>query len=986
METILRARIQNKYEIKENWDKLKYGDFIPLKGELCFTVIDNQLYIKIGDGSTDFVELPWLVNQSDWHETDENSPSYIKNKICDITSEDVNELFYNITTHNDDESVNWNNLIDDSDIQNYPEMSKYKNWLSTILYIEPAQVQGKMEETGVYTISFEGLEADYLGPQSFSFTVNKGIVANIYEGYAAGNSELIKNYIHMVGEEYFSLNSTLTNSEAPFAILVLDTQATAENSDLVRYQIQLAIDREYFSPQGLATFLNPSIYIKEKIKIEKIKDIYLPDFTSNYLEVDSSKASYIKHKHGVLYNGILEEPIELLPEITYTAGSSYSSFYRWDSDVNIDDDDFLNSFPEEILPYLNKIPVVVTVDGIEYETHLSFVNINDFDITNNTIMENDPGLGIYLGNFQELANWASNNLYQSIEGNTLNIDEPPFLIMPGTSLGKASLTVITSKHNHPLWFSSSEIDKKKVTVSIKITKLPFITSPLTTADICDLPAPVGEYDEYYNSVLFNSAYSARGINSIAAGTGTRIESEGRDSIVSGFYNTSSGKNSFVTGNINIIEGENSIAGGQMQIVGNNSAAFSISSNESNSQFTATKTDNAPYEYYHNYTILGDYVDYINQFNYILSPNFENPEYVIKLENSGGSMGGRYTHYDESTGLTTFYTYGYDDRPQNSQFQVYFVKFSNIADYSIVSGENNEALEDYSAVFGRSNIAKAQGSLVAGNYANTNTNTIFAIGNGNEFASSNAVEVDYEGNITGQDLVIKGKTINDNYFYRANLVQPNRNTTIKLNQKGSLEIRNKNLFKTDFVESEYITHNLDGSLTAIDGGSISSYSTNILLPPGTYILSNGMNGGNNNFYISITRNYSTVASTKSSNQEIFTLSKFSQVSCKVYYNPVYEEGVENITIFPQLELTSTGISSDFVKPKVEVVDSNENNECIINLIDWDNTTSVVATETNTVLNLEQSNLSIKQNLIPELEARINALEQQLQTLLNKQEGI
>jgi len=210
-----------------------------------------------------------------------------------------------------------------------------------------------------------------------------------------------------------------------------------------------------------------------------------------------------------------------------------------------------------------------------------------------------------------LANWASVDLYQGIEGNTLNTGEPPFLIMPGESSGKASLTVITSKHNHPLWFSSSEIDKKKITVSIKITKLPFITSPLTTADISNLPAPVGEYDEYHNSVLFNSAYSAKGINSIAAGTGTKTESEGRDSIISGFYNTSSGKNTIVTGNANIAKGENSIVSGHMQVVGHNSAAFSASSIKSDSPFTITKIDNSSYTYYHHYTVIGDYVDYIN---------------------------------------------------------------------------------------------------------------------------------------------------------------------------------------------------------------------------------------------------------------------------------------------------------------------------------------------------------------------------------------
>ena len=133
-------------------------------------------------------------------------------------------MFYNIATHNDNESIEWSNIVSDSDIQDYPEMSKYKNWLGAMLYIEPTQVQGKMEETSVYTISFEGLESDYLGPQSFSFTVNKGIVANIYDGYVAGNSEFIENYLRIVGgEEYFSFNNALAESEAPFAILVLDT-------------------------------------------------------------------------------------------------------------------------------------------------------------------------------------------------------------------------------------------------------------------------------------------------------------------------------------------------------------------------------------------------------------------------------------------------------------------------------------------------------------------------------------------------------------------------------------------------------------------------------------------------------------------------------------------------------------------------------------------------------------------------------------------
>lgn len=77
----LKARIQNKYNTLEEWNKLNKGEFIPLKGEACYTIDNNMLYQKIGDGQTDFTDLAWLVNQADWNESNENAPSYVKNKI-----------------------------------------------------------------------------------------------------------------------------------------------------------------------------------------------------------------------------------------------------------------------------------------------------------------------------------------------------------------------------------------------------------------------------------------------------------------------------------------------------------------------------------------------------------------------------------------------------------------------------------------------------------------------------------------------------------------------------------------------------------------------------------------------------------------------------------------------------------------------------------------------------------------------------------------
>jgi hypothetical protein len=48
---------------------------------MCYTTIGEHLYQKIGDGNTDFTDLPWLINQGDWFENDISSPAYIKNRI-----------------------------------------------------------------------------------------------------------------------------------------------------------------------------------------------------------------------------------------------------------------------------------------------------------------------------------------------------------------------------------------------------------------------------------------------------------------------------------------------------------------------------------------------------------------------------------------------------------------------------------------------------------------------------------------------------------------------------------------------------------------------------------------------------------------------------------------------------------------------------------------------------------------------------------------
>lgn len=97
-EITLKARIQNKYDSLKNWNNFIRGEFIPLAGEVCYALEDNMLYQKIGDGVTDFVDLPWLTNQGDWNENNQLSPSYIKNRIGGYYQElDEEQEFYHDT-------------------------------------------------------------------------------------------------------------------------------------------------------------------------------------------------------------------------------------------------------------------------------------------------------------------------------------------------------------------------------------------------------------------------------------------------------------------------------------------------------------------------------------------------------------------------------------------------------------------------------------------------------------------------------------------------------------------------------------------------------------------------------------------------------------------------------------------------------------------------------------------------------------------------
>ena len=73
MAATVKTRIQLKYDTEQNWNKATH--FVPLRGELIIYSTDNAhpfCRIKVGDGTTPIVDLPFLP----WNEDGDGNSDY----------------------------------------------------------------------------------------------------------------------------------------------------------------------------------------------------------------------------------------------------------------------------------------------------------------------------------------------------------------------------------------------------------------------------------------------------------------------------------------------------------------------------------------------------------------------------------------------------------------------------------------------------------------------------------------------------------------------------------------------------------------------------------------------------------------------------------------------------------------------------------------------------------------------------------------------
>ena len=77
----IKTRIIHKHDTEENWNKAT--NFIPKQGEIIVYDIDSSHSyerIKVGDGTTNVISLPYTQVQSDWNQNDSTAKDYIKNR------------------------------------------------------------------------------------------------------------------------------------------------------------------------------------------------------------------------------------------------------------------------------------------------------------------------------------------------------------------------------------------------------------------------------------------------------------------------------------------------------------------------------------------------------------------------------------------------------------------------------------------------------------------------------------------------------------------------------------------------------------------------------------------------------------------------------------------------------------------------------------------------------------------------------------------
>lgn len=777
----LKTRIQNKYKTLNEWNEFAAGDFIPLKGEVCYAIDGNMVFQKIGDGFTDFTELEWLLSpsvQSDHAENNEQSFAFIKNRLgynyrvpvpekdqwslnikglqtFEYSKEMVNQVLPDIASLLPSHINNY--LIEQFDIGD--TLGTYIP-IDQLLFLKNPMIELQGQINNIFTTDIlKGFEASignnqYGNPENF-------IV------FLSGNPALATIWLLTALETFNPMPSLDYDLDKDYCLILAISKSTGQVYGVFCGDIEQYLTDTY------------SVTIKHTGNIETnpINKEFLVNARSDQEEMDSSKASYIYNRYGDIVTADIESGSDYFPEyktISIIEGAftiDPSSFKNGDelksNNVQLTNNWTLN---HKNSPF-RTVKVQFSCDLQRYSETYEHCPI--FFGQDYFASEDDTKQLVFIGNPVFLSNLYStyvNDYDNLIVADQLD-NEIPFLFgfdpAASTPLIRCYLKEELSSQYHQYEIKVYPQDIALVTRHIPQGLLPVEKSPWI-------------YNETKESLMAPTAYEASGIGSVAIGsgtsatkqqafaTGTSTKADGVASFTQGTYTRTSknrsaalgyktwsngvnaltiGDNTYASGSASFAGGSQSTAAGLGSVAfaqgsyvsGKNSVAFGyglfddISDSIEGAVRPSATTIQLPAEDY-------DY-DWCQEWSYCLISQTNSDQIEVaaikKIAKSNNTI-----------------TLTLDRNVDVSYTDFEFYKATRVeGDNSFSMGSGNLIEGDSAIAFGDALTATQGSQMVIGQY-NVDDDKAFIIGQGNiDEGRKNIFSVDREGNTRATSFVL-----------------------------------------------------------------------------------------------------------------------------------------------------------------------------------------------------------------------------------------
>lgn len=564
-ELMIKTRIQQKYKTLAEWAE---ETFIPLRGEVCYAVENDILYQKIGDGITPFQELKWLTTQStgdstqsDWQENDENSASYIKNRLCYEYTKEIPEEEQFLKTY-----------------ESLLTMSMSKNDIAALINFADqlpqdienysvAQIQSG--DTTSLTSPNEILDPDKV----LAFDLENSFTKLTIEGNQIWSNKI--EYIDGIGEMNFLLagnpvmaNVWLTLSSGEGTSLPLyDTNSHLKDDYCLLLMVDITTLQTYGCFIGNANLIDisetPTLTFRQTHEynvVKPIDDKYLTSAQADQEEMDYEKTSYIYNKYGNTVVGTPENFVSSAmvgnPYIgTFTLGKKYVDGFRLlDNTTTSDLDLMLNKSL-----YYSDFDVLINGD---LYPNCPIYYVKDF-------INDDPNKEVAIIGNPKLFT-ETYELYKTFD-ETLEIarmkdNNIPFVLMFDFSQTPSLIRFISNNFNKDDVIELI-VAPKRVALATKVIPQSMMPLSMQTPWV---------YNESKESIMMPTAYEASGTASFAINQGSAT---GPRSFACGLETVAQGSASQACGVYSKALAQASFAGGLNSTINRNgNGAFAFGSN------------------------------------------------------------------------------------------------------------------------------------------------------------------------------------------------------------------------------------------------------------------------------------------------------------------------------------------------------------------------------------------------------------------------